>query len=38
MDNINNEKSEMRRHLEDLQSEVKHLQTMKFEKEEKLKL
>ncbi len=38
MDDLNNEKSDLRRRIDDLQSEVKHLQTMKFEKEEKLKL
>lgn len=37
MDEVNNEKSDLRRRMDDLQSEVKHLQTMKFEKDEKLK-
>lgn len=37
MEEGNNEKTDLRRRLEDLQSEVKHLQTLKFEKEEKLK-
>jgi hypothetical protein len=38
MEEVNHEKTDLKRRLDDLQSEVKHLQTLKFEKEEKLKL
>ena len=38
MDEVYNEKSDLRRRVDDLQSELKHLQTTKFEKEEKLKV
>lgn len=38
MEESNVEKTNLRRRLEDLHSEVKHLQTLKFEKEEKLKM
>ena len=38
MKEIETEKTDLRRRLDDLQSEVKHLQTMKFDKEEKLKM
>lgn len=38
MEESNIEKTNLRRRLEDLHSEVKHLQTLKFEKEEKLKM
>jgi peptidoglycan hydrolase CwlO-like protein len=38
MKDAETEKTDLKRRLEDLQSEVKHLQTMKFEKDEKLKM
>ena len=38
MEEVTAEKSDLRRRIEDLQSELRHIQTSKLEKEEKLKL
>jgi chromosome segregation ATPase len=38
MDQVEGEKTDLRRRVDDLVNEVEHLQTTKFEKDEKLKL
>lgn len=37
MEDEKHAKTDLRRRMDDLESEVQHLQTIKFEKEEKLK-
>jgi len=38
LEEVTAEKSDLRRRIDDLQSELRHLQTSKLEKEEKLKI